>query len=78
MKNHGERYTRPNAGIKCIHGRSIVTDVIALAVVVSLLGGCSTAERTLSTTVPAYASLPNGRDPRNPDQYSDLGKQFHR
>jgi Patatin-like phospholipase len=53
-----------------------LSDVIALAVVVSLLGGCSTAERTLSTIVPAYASSPNGRDPRNPDQYSDFGKRF--
>lgn len=26
--------------------------------------GC--VERTLSTTVPSYASLPNGRDPLNP------------
>jgi predicted acylesterase/phospholipase RssA len=26
--------------------------------------------------VPPYASLPNGRDPRNPEQYSELGKRF--
>ena len=44
--------------------------------VVSLLGGCSTAERSLSTTVPTYASLPNGRDPANPEGYSALGKRF--
>src|SRR5678815_4104389 len=54
----------------------MIRDVIALTVVLSLLGGCSSVERTLSTTVPAYASLPNGRDPRNPDQYSELGKRF--
>jgi Patatin-like phospholipase len=54
----------------------IVREVIALAVVLLLLGGCSTVERKLSTKVPSYASLPNGRDPRNPDQYSDLGKRF--
>ncbi len=55
---------------------SVVKDVVALAAVVSLLGGCSSAERKLSTTVPSYASLPNGRDPLNPDQYSELGKRF--
>src|SRR6266545_4686281 len=55
---------------------SIVRDVIAFVVVLSLLGGCSSVERTLSTTVPAYASLPNGRDPMNPDQDSVLGKRF--
>jgi predicted acylesterase/phospholipase RssA len=26
--------------------------------------------------VPSYASLPNGRDPRNPAQYSEIGKRF--
>ena len=55
---------------------SIVRYLIAFAAVLSLLGGCSSVERSLSTTVPSYASLPNGRDPRNPDQYSDLGKRF--
>jgi hypothetical protein len=45
-------------------------------VVLSLLGGCLTEERTLSTTVLSYASLPNGRDPLNPAQYSELGKRF--
>ena len=54
----------------------MVRVVIALAAVVSLLGGCSSVERTLSTTVPAYASLPNGRDPMNPDEDSVLGKRF--
>jgi predicted acylesterase/phospholipase RssA len=54
----------------------IVRDVIALVAVLSLLAGCSSVERTLSTTVPRYASLPNGRDPLNPDQYSELGKRF--
>src|SRR5262245_19733679 len=43
---------------------------------VSLLVGCSIHKRTLSTTVPYYASLPNGRDPLNPDQYSALGQRF--
>ena len=48
----------------------------ALVVAVSLLGGCSNLERTVSTTVPPYASLPNGRDPVNPDHLSALGKRF--
>jgi hypothetical protein len=55
---------------------SMVRHVIVLAVVLSLLGGCSSVERSLSKTVPSYASLPNGRDPLNPDQYSELGKRF--
>jgi|SRR5689334_19591545 patatin-like phospholipase len=55
---------------------SIVRDLIALAAVLLLLGGCSSVQRTLSTIVPSYASLPNGRDPMNPDQYSELGKRF--
>src|SRR4030095_441867 len=55
---------------------SMVRHLVILAVVLSLLGGCSTVERRLSTTVPSYASLPNGRDPLNPDQYSELGKRF--
>jgi len=50
--------------------------VIALAVVLSLLGGCSSVERKLSILVPPYASLPNGRDPLNARQYSELGKRF--
>jgi patatin-like phospholipase len=54
----------------------MVRHVIVLAVVLSLLGGCSSVERSLSKTVPSYASLPNGRDPLNPDQYSELGKRF--
>ena len=54
----------------------MIRHVIALAVVLLVLSGCSGADRTLSTTVPSYASLPNGRDPRNPDQYSELGKRF--
>jgi len=54
----------------------MVRVVIALAAVASLLGGCSSVERTLSTTVPSYASLPNGRDPMNPDEDSALGKRF--
>jgi hypothetical protein len=33
-------------------------------------------KRKLSTIVPSYASLPNGRDPRNPAQYSEIGKRF--
>lgn len=36
-----------------------------------LLVGCASApERQLSTSAPAYASLPNGHDPLNPDQLS--------
>jgi predicted acylesterase/phospholipase RssA len=54
----------------------MVRVVIALAAIASLLGGCSSEERRLSNVVPSYASLPNGRDPRNPAQYSDLGKRF--
>ena len=54
----------------------MIRHVIALAVVLLVLSGCSGADRTLSTTVPSYASLPNGRDPRDPDQYSELGKRF--
>lgn len=49
--------------------------VFALAVVL-LLGGCLGVKRRLSTIVPSYASLPNGRDPRNPAQYSEIGKRF--
>ena len=44
--------------------------------VLSLLGGCSSVERSSSKTVPSYASLSNGRDPLNPDQYSELDKRF--
>jgi Patatin-like phospholipase len=55
---------------------SIVRDVIAFAVVLSLLGGRSSEERRLSYVVPYYASLPNGRDPMDADQYSELGKRF--
>ena len=54
----------------------MVRNVIAFAVVLSLLGGCSSVERTLSNVVPSYASLPNGRDPMNPDEDSVLGKRF--
>lgn len=54
----------------------MVRDVIALTAVVSLLGGCLGVERRLSTIVPSYASLPNGRDPRNPAHYSEIGKRF--
>jgi hypothetical protein len=55
----------------------MIRDVIALAVGLFVLSGCSGTDRTLSMRVPAYASLPNGRDPRNPDHYSDLGKRFN-
>jgi predicted acylesterase/phospholipase RssA len=54
----------------------MVKDVLALMALVSLLGGCLSVERKLSTIVPSYASLPNGRDPRNPAQYSEIGKRF--
>ncbi len=46
-----------------IHRMLIVTAVVALA-------GCTSApERTLSTEVSRYVSLPNGHDPVNPDQF---------
>src|SRR5512145_2475232 len=54
----------------------MVRDLIAFTAVVSLLRGCLGVERRLSTIVPSYASLPNGRDPRNPAQYSEIGKRF--
>ena len=44
--------------------------------IISLLVGCSHVERTISTKLPAYASLPNGRDPVNPARYSALGERF--
>ena len=38
-----------------------------------LLGGCASApERVLSKKAPAYAVLPNGHDPLNPDQLSPI------
>ncbi len=43
---------------------------------VSLLGGCSNIERRLSTTAPPYVTLPNGRDPMNPERYSALGQRI--
>ena len=52
--------------------RSACTFVAA----VSLLGGCSNVERRLSTTVPHYATLPNGRDPVNPERNSVMGERF--
>ena len=40
------------------------------------LAGCgSVPERALSTEPPAYALLPNGNDPMNPDQPSPLYRQ---
>ena len=54
----------------------MVRVVIALAAVASVLGGCSSVEHRLSNVVPSYASLPNGRDPMNPDEDSALGKRF--
>jgi predicted acylesterase/phospholipase RssA len=54
----------------------MVRHVIALTAVLLLLGGCLGVERRLSTIVPSYASLPNGRDPRNPARYSEIGKRF--
>jgi uncharacterized membrane protein len=54
----------------------MVRYVIAVTVIVMLFGGCLSVERKLSTIVPSYASLPNGRDPRNPAQYSEIGKRF--
>jgi hypothetical protein len=50
--------------------KSIILDVI---MVVLLLAGCaSPPERVLSQNAPAYAALPNGHDPLNPDQVSHL------
>ncbi len=43
---------------------------------VSLLGGGSNIERRLSTTAPPYVTLPNGRDPMNPERYSALGQRI--
>jgi predicted acylesterase/phospholipase RssA len=48
----------------------------SILITVSLLAGCSIQKRALSTTVPYYASLPNGRDPLNPDRLSALGQRF--
>jgi predicted acylesterase/phospholipase RssA len=48
----------------------------AFGVAIALLGGCTTVERTIPSTVPPYVSLPTGRDPMNPDHYSALGKRF--
>jgi len=62
--------------MKYIYEMLWIRYVIALAAILSLLDGCSGVQRILSRTVPSYASLPNGRDPRNPDQYSELGKRF--
>jgi predicted acylesterase/phospholipase RssA len=63
--------------VKQIYSRNpIVKLVIALTALLPLLGGCISVERRLSTIVPSYASLPNGRDPRNPAQYSEIGKRF--
>ena len=46
---------------------------IAGVMAVLLLAGCASApERVLSRKAPAYAMLPNGHDPLNPDQISPL------
>ena len=45
--------------------------IMAIALSVLLVGGCvSVPERDLSVKPAAYASLPNGRDPLNPDQFA--------
>ena len=45
--------------------------IMATALSVLLVGGCaSVPERDLSVKPAAYASLPNGRDPLNPDQFA--------
>ncbi len=46
-----------------------------LVLCVSLLVGCATTERELSQTAPPYATLPNGRDPMNPERRSTLGER---
>src|SRR5215813_4492757 len=47
--------------------------VFAGVVAAFLLAGCASApERVLSHKAPAYAMLPNGHDPLNPDQISPL------
>jgi len=47
--------------------------VFAGVVAALLLAGCaSTPERVLSQKAPAYAALPNGYDPLNPDRLSPV------
>lgn len=47
--------------------------ILAGVVVALLLAGCaSPPERVLSIKAPSYATLPNGRDPLNPDQLSPV------
>jgi len=51
------------------------TKVILTGLLLTLtLAGCASApqQRVLSTKAPAYAALPNGHDPLNPDQLSPL------
>jgi len=52
----------------CMSTKSLI---MATALSVLLVGGCvSVPERDLSVKPSAYASLPNGRDPLNPDQFA--------
>src|SRR6185295_16630879 len=51
--------------------------VIAGVVTALLLAGCASApERVLSLKAPAYAMLPNGNDPLNPDRLSPMYASF--
>ena len=52
------------------HKKSIIFAGVVMAL---LLAGCASApERVLSQKAPAYAMLPNGHDPLNPDQISPM------
>jgi predicted acylesterase/phospholipase RssA len=53
-----------------------VGNLVVAATMMALALGCASVERTVSTQVPSYVSLPNGRDPLHPDRYSELGKRF--
>ncbi|NIO09522.1 MAG: hypothetical protein GTO40_16565, partial [Deltaproteobacteria bacterium] len=53
--------------------RKIALTCIAVAF---LLSACSNVERQISTSAPPYVSLPNGRDPINPDRDSKFGERF--
>jgi len=60
----GPGVSSPGSGIRAVLASIVVTLVLA---------GCATApERELSKHSPAYASLPNGYDPLNPDQLSSM------
>jgi len=63
----------PGARARSGMGRGAKTFLSGLLVTLTLAGCASTPpERALSTKEPAYAALPNGHDPMNPDQLSPL------